>query len=65
MFNKYKKYILLSIGGIFLIGFVCLYLSINKDPNAAIFDISHYGIVGDVFKVVPRLIEKIKESRDK
>ena len=42
-----------------------LIISINKDPNAAIFDISHYGIVGDVFKVVPRLIEKIKESRDK
>ena len=38
-------------------------ISINKDPNAAIFDISHYGIVDDVFKVVPKLIESIKKEK--
>ncbi len=38
-------------------------ITINSDPNAPIFDVSHYGIVGDVFKVVPALINKIKESR--
>ena len=42
-----------------------LIISINKDPNASIFDVAHYGIVDDVFKVVPQLIEKIKESRGK
>ena len=40
-----------------------LIISINKDPNASIFDVSHYGIVDDVFKVVPQLIEKIKEAK--
>ena len=42
-----------------------LIISINKDPNASIFDVAHLGIVDDVFKVVPQLIEKIKESRGK
>ena len=32
--------------------------SINRDKNAAIFDISDYCIVGDVFDVIPKLIEK-------
>ncbi len=37
-----------------------LILSINSDPQAPIFDISHVAVVGDVFKVVPQLIEKIR-----
>ena len=40
-----------------------LIISINKDPNASIFDVSHYGIVDDVFKVVPELIRLIKEEK--
>lgn len=40
-----------------------LIISVNNDPNAAIFDVSHYGIVGDVFKVVPQLIENIKTKK--
>ncbi len=40
-----------------------LIISINKDPNAPIFDISHYGIVDDVFKVVPKLIEMIRKEQ--
>ena len=40
-----------------------LIISINKDPNASIFDVSHYGIVDDVFKVVPELIRLIKEAK--
>ena len=36
-------------------------ISINTDPSAPIFDISHYCVVGDVTEIVPKLIEKIKE----
>lgn len=36
-------------------------IAINKNPNAPIFDIAHYGIVGDVVEVIPRLIEAYKQ----
>jgi len=36
-------------------------IAINKDPEAPIFRISSLGAVGDLYEVVPRLIEKIKE----
>lgn len=35
-------------------------ISVNSDPEAAIFDVSHIGIVGDLYEIVPQLINQIK-----
>lgn len=38
-------------------------IAINKDPDAPIFKVANYGIVGDVNLVLPKLIEKIREIK--
>jgi electron transfer flavoprotein alpha subunit len=38
-------------------------IAVNKDPEAPIFELADFGVVGDLFKVVPQLLEEIAKRK--
>jgi electron transfer flavoprotein alpha subunit len=40
-------------------------VAVNNDPNALIFEFSQYGVVGDLFQVIPALTAEIRKRKGK
>ena len=53
--NAVKRMIQTNIRGV-------EFIAINTDPEAAIFKIAHIGIVGDIYEIIPQLLEEIAQK---
>ena len=64
---KPKFYLALGISGAFqhVLGMKSsdVIIAVNKDPKAPIFGVADYGVVEDLFKIVPPLKSKIEELK--